>query len=255
MQNNPKTLEQKYPKTRSGETCIGPCYEPGTVIVHPHTLNPMTNRLHPFCPILPTPHVIDGVEVIDSIGACYVPTQKKDISYKDIQMNIILPQIDFSYTHFLKIYYNIDSFDNALSWITDTRNISIYTKLRIMECSFFAFGNEIDIIDSRLIQFYIYVIKNIWIRDIYPKIQKYIYIDENDKIYIKESIDTDKSHKVEKINFFVEKFVNEDVVYKILNRYIQKYKDRWNNIRSHNDLLKAEITEYIINKMKNSSRN
>lgn len=259
------SFDTKYPKSKSGEQCLGPCYESGTWVIHPQTLDYIVDYDKAFCPVTFTKKIDPktGKEVNKYLDECYVPTKEKDESKKDIEMSILLPQIDFNCSHFLKIYYDIHSFDDALDKIDEMDSSSIYTKLRIIECAFKAYGKSsdsensnnfsIDVFDTRLVNFYISVVKKLWINDIYPLVQKYIYIDNgNGNIYLKQA-DGDsgknKQNRVEKINFLIKKFVNEDTVYKFLDNYIKNNKSSWSSIRSHNEKIKDEFINFILTKV------
>lgn len=248
-----QVFDRKYPISKNNKQCIGPCYEPGTWIIHPITLEYVTNTNHSFCPVnqweITDPK--SGKKFNRTTDECYVPTHEKDISKKEIEMNILIPKIDFSCIQFLKIYYDIHSFEDSLTWISINYNIPIFTKLRVMNCSLEAFGSNIDIIDDRLVDFYIEVIKKVWIKDIYPYIKNYIFVDNN-KIYLKDNKNNeliDDKYVIEKINFFLEKFANKNMIYKFLLKYINKYKHSWNNIESHNNELKKYYKKYIIDKI------
>ena len=44
-------FNRKYPTSKNGYQCLGLCYEPKTWIVHPITLEHVTNTHFPFCPV------------------------------------------------------------------------------------------------------------------------------------------------------------------------------------------------------------
>src|SRR5690606_3808512 len=122
-----------------------------------------TNPDRPFCPVNewvdkdPTTGKIRSYH----IDECYVPTHEKDIQQKEIEMNILIPKIDYSCNQFLNIYYNIYSFDDALNWLTESKTV-LLTKMRIIECAWETYGSTIELIDNRLVDFYIEVIKKKW---------------------------------------------------------------------------------------------
>ena len=243
-----KTIEKKYPKSKSGHRCLTPCYEPDTWVIHPQSLDYISHGKSPFCPI----SITDKGDFMDE---CYVPTNTEDFSRADIEMNILVPKIDFNCNHFLKMYYNIESAGNAIDWITMHKEESIYTKLRIMECTLKEHGKNIEIMNVDLINFYIDVIKKIWMFNLFPKIEKYIVI-ENNKIYFGNKHNHEKNDKhnydnlrMTKINFIIDKFVNKNMVYKFLEHYFSKHLDHWNDINFHTDKMQQEYIEYVLEKI------
>lgn len=243
----------KYPKSKSGKQCIGPCYEAKTIAVHPYTLDYIVNFKEPFCPI-PISNRIDpktGKNRILLYDACHFPTKNEDISQKDLEMNMLIPSIDFNCKQFIQLYYDIGSYNDLLVFLN--KNEPIYTKLRIIECSFNVFPNDIfDVIDDSIVNFYSSIIKKIWIRDMISAFSKYIYIDGKN-IYLKENNDElNKNNVVIKVNYFIENFATSSIIYELLDRYYKKNKNKWNNIKLHNDELKKEYKNYIMEKIKNS---
>ena len=98
----------KYPKSKSGMQCVGPCYKPNTYIMHPITLEYITDKNNIFCPVQEWHDTSpDGITIhITDVCAGFTYDKNKDTA-DDIETNIIVPYIDFNKTHFLKIYYNI----------------------------------------------------------------------------------------------------------------------------------------------------
>lgn len=262
MENISKNIiNKKYPISQHNRQCLGPCYEKGTWIVHPVTLKYIVDFNNHFCPTNEWEYLDPdtGEHDIKYTDACYIPTNNKDISQKEIEMNALLPEIEFDCLKFLKIYYDLHSFEDILNWITLNKQIPILTKLRIMECAWESFGKDLDFIDDRLVDFYEEIIKKRWIKKIYNRIKKYIFVDRNEKIYLKKEekypniiktyIDKKDRYKTEKINFIIKTFVTKNNIYKFLSSYIEKYKHKWNDIRSHSSNLKEYFIEYIINKI------
>jgi len=248
METNDKY--SKYPISKRGKQCLGHCYEAGTWIVHPHTLDYVTDPNHPFCPV--QSYVITDTNTNNKeyyeIDNCNMPTHKKDIPHKEIELNILFPHIDFNCKQFLRIYYNINSFDDASNWIAENNKSSIFTRLRIIECTWKSYGEKIDLIDDRLVNFYIEVVKKQWIGAIYKLVKKYILI-ENNKISVKKNTQKDNNYRIQKINYIINKFITKNDIYKLLNNYIIKYNKKWDTIKLHNDNIKKELIKYILNKL------
>jgi hypothetical protein len=244
------TIKQKYPKSKHNKQCLGPCYEPGTWVINPITLQYITNFNEPFCPTntweYKDPITKKTTEL--ALDNCYVVTHTSDISKEEIEMNILLPKIDFDSIQFLNIYYNIYSFEATLDWLDKNPMSPFNTKLRLIECSWKAYGEKLDIIDDRLIVFYQEIIRKRWIRNIYPAVEDYIKVSGNDISVDKSgsSHSVDKKDKIRKINYIVQKYATKDKIYLFLTGYIKDNKKQWDNILNHEKrLLKSFIDSTI----------
>ena len=237
----------RYPIGKHNKQCVGPCYEAGTMVMNPITLEYITDLNNPFCPTdeweYKDPKTGNKEQMV--LDHCYFPTQQKDISDEEISMNIILPRIEFSCTQFLKIYYDISSFEGTMDYIDKYPKTSILTKMRLVECSWKSFKSQLDVVDERLVEFYIEIIKKRWVKKMWNKIKQSIYVKKNGKIEVEENDQGDKQYRVEKINYFIKNYVNKNNVYNILESYIEDNKKRWDDIRSHEN----EMITYFIDKI------
>ncbi|CAH6421431.1 Hypothetical protein KVN_LOCUS262 [uncultured virus] len=242
---------KKYPKSKHNRQCLGDCFLPGTWIIHPITLDYVTDPDHAFCAVneWETNDANTGKLTKYFIDQCYIPTNEKDTSSAQIAMNILIPQIDFSCDQFLKIYYNIHSLEDTLNWIEVNQEAPLLTKLRIFDCSWELFGKNLDIIDDRIINFYIDVIKKKWIKKIYPILKNYIFIDENKEIFLSKNYNSSDEFKIEKINYFIKKFINKNNLYKFFVTYIENNRKNWQKIISHNKNIQNQFINYIKNKI------
>jgi hypothetical protein len=239
-----------YPKSINKKQCLGPCYYPKTSIIHPTTLTVVTNT-DPFCPVDQWTFKNDSGEEIEQItDKCLEPTENKNINSDEIEINILTPYFDFNSGQFLKIYYNIFSFDDAINWMENNKTEPILTKIRIINSSLITFGQEIDIFDSRLVDFIIEVIKKKKINQIYEKIHNYISFDK-DNIFLKKNNINKKEKYVERINYLSQMFVNKDEITKFLIDYFSQNKKIWENIENHIELITIHLIEYILNKINN----
>lgn len=238
-----------YPRSKNNKPCIGPCYKPNTWIVHPVTLNYVTNKEQPFCPT--NRHIEmdrNGKIIYKMIDECYNATENIDIN--TAQMNIIYPKIAFDCNQFLRIYYKIYSFEGSIAYIKSKPNMSYYTKLRILECTWKIYGKNINDVDYGIIEIYLDIIKKKWIKYIYKEISKYIFV-KNGKIYLfppTDNQDNSNKYKKEKVNYIINKLITHNDIYKIIDGHIQLNKSEWDIVQSHNaDLLKLLI-DYLIRK-------
>ena len=247
---------EKYPKSKNNKQCIGPCYKAGTWIVHPITLNYIQNK-NDFCPINETfiKNPNTGNEELHYMDVCFNATENKDVNVnvnvnKEIQNNleldIINPNIVFDPSKFLKLYYNIYSFDNVINWLQDKNYTNIMTKKRIIECGFEVYGEQFNIMNKVITEFYIDIIKKKLINKLHDKLYKYIKIDDH-KIMIKENQDNINDFYIEKQNFIISNFINSEEINKFLTKTISQKNA--NNILSNTDYFINLFAEHLENKI------
>ena len=151
---------KKYPTSIKGRQCIGPCYDKETWIVHPTTLEQHKSIDYPICPINKTVEKTkDGRTKEVYFDVCYMPTESDAYSEKELEMNILLPHIDFSCDDFLKIYYNIYNLEDLFVWLDDNKSKPLKTRERLVGCSWNNYWKNMDVFDNRFIDFYIEIIK------------------------------------------------------------------------------------------------
>lgn len=244
---------KKYPKSKHNFQCLGPCYYPSTMIVHPTQLDIVSDFGHPFCPVeeWKSRDPKTGKELNVSTDTCLNPTESKNIINKELEMNILTPYIDFTADQFLKIYYNIYSFKDGIDWLEENKDIPFLTKERVINALLYAYGQQLDIFDQRFTNFFIEYVKKTGIRNIYNKINKYIGI-ENGEIYLEnKNLNKLESNEkcVERINYIVTKFLNVDDIAKFLMRYLNNNKNDWLDMRDHLNNMILKYIDYIINKI------
>lgn len=231
-----------------GQQCIGPCYKANTGIIHPITFESITHD-KTFCPTMNWTNNKNDKVWIDE---CLVADDIKSYTTEEKLLDYLIPTFGLTCESFLKTYYNIFSFENAIDWVTNNKE-PYYSYMRIMNCSWKLYGLDMDVFNEQLINFYINVIKKKWIKFIYINIAKYIYVDKNDNTISVQENDKDiNENKVEKINYFNKKFNTPQIIYKMLKSYVEEYRDVWNDIADHNDMIKHHYLNYIISKIKNN---
>ncbi len=236
--------EQKYGKSINGRQCLGPCYKPAIWTIHPVTLGYITDEEHPFCPT--ERYKDEELDKFVYLDRCKQPTD--NIDNTALEMNVISPEIDFSCNNFLKIYYKIYSFENAVEWILKNKYKSVLTKLRILSCSWRAYNITLEVLTNDLIDVYINIIKKYWIKTIYKYISKYIRVTKK-KIHFSTKGTANNKNKVEKINFIIKKLITKNNIYKIMSKYIRDNMNNWSQIGDYNKNILDYIIKYFINKM------
>lgn len=235
-------------KGLNNQPCLGPCLPKNTITLHPIYLFPITDKDdNPYCPTLQWTD--DKGNRRDHDICEEDKTNKKNPL--NAQLLYAIPNFGFDCGYFLKNYYNINSFEGTLDWLYSENN-NLNTKLRVMNCAWEIFGIEKDSninINDQLIDFYIEVISKIWIYDIYDIVYNLISVNGKN-IYFKKSNDDKKIYKVEKVNFFLDKFGTKSIIYTILQEFVQINKSKWKNIKNYNNELKKYYIDYVVGKIK-----
>lgn len=242
-------FEETYPISDKGFKCLGPCYPPNEMIIHPITLDKITDDVDPFCPVNQYEKIDPDTNKkrIYHTDVCSNITSHK-YSQRELEMSVILPEIDFNCSHFLRVYYGIFNFQDALNYIK--QNIPLLTKIRLINCSWNQYGNDIDFTTNQLLDFYIEVIKKRWINGYYKKLKHYIKVDSNKISFTEYKEVSDDKHNVEKINFILKKLVNRKILIEFFNRYINENKNLWDKTNDHNKIIKRKILNHFINSIK-----
>lgn len=197
--------------------CISSC-STERVGINPLTLRYLLNPGNPYCAV--TPHDKDGLR-----GEMMICTNPVDsIHTKEMELNLLNPEIDFNCKLFLYVCYNIRSFESALEWI-DTHHVPLLTKERIMNCTWEIYADELQMIDTRLINFYSEMIR-LWESEYRKSLMKF-------------------KTKKRSIDYLVDRYLNKKYVYKFFESFI-KSKKNYN--------IKQLFLEYIEGKIKLSTK-
>jgi hypothetical protein len=246
---------KRYPKSKNNYQCVGPCYPPGTMVVHPTQLEFVTEGPLPFCPIdeILYEDAKTGEILRKSTDTCYNPTEKDNIDKTQLEVNILIPHIDFNAEQFLKIYYKIFSFDGAVDWIDNNQHVPMGTKVRVINCAIEAFGDTMELFDIRFCNFFIDYVKLKKIKTLYSQIHENIGIDEKtgDILIVDKQSNKlglfDKS--VERINYIIKTFINKEEITKFLQKYFKKSPDHLSFEDNHLNKMSNDLIIYISNKI------
>lgn len=219
-----KRYMTEYELSKSEKKCIGPCYKAGTIILHPLGIKSTTSKNFNFCPVREIENsdhnllqnynslIENGLKkpLKNSVNPIIDECFSKNIEEREpMQIDMLLPKIDYSDKSFLKIYYDIKSINDAVLWIKNN-NKNKLTNTRILDCSLRAFGKDMSYISDGLAEIYIYFLVNYWNKG-YPS-------EPYDKIPEMQNL---------------------------LLSYLQHYKHKWDKIKNHTE----KISKFILNKL------
>jgi hypothetical protein len=245
---------KKYPKSKHNFQCLGPCYYAGTKIRHPITLQIVTNQDNfPFCAVSKwtTTDPKTGNQRDELIDGCYNPVHMTSDELINAEINMLLPLVEFNVEQFLKMFYKIFSFEDGIAWIESNKHKPFLTKVRILRCILKVYGKDIEIIDNRIVDFFIEIIKFTFAKELYTNLSKYVKYTNNE-FYLSESDNNNieiKDIETLKLNYLLKTFVNSDEIHKFLMRYIRNRKDNWNDINDHINNALSDLIIYIENKI------
>lgn len=255
---NIEKLEERrkeYKMSKKGFECIGPCYRPGIVTVHPITLQQITNIKEPFCAVNEWEDIdpYTGKKVLKLTDVCTDPVRSREVSTLELAMNIISPEIDFTSKHFLKIYYSIFSMEAAISWIEDNSNIPYYTKKRVIDSAWKSYGFKNYTLDDRLIIFYVDLIRERETDRIFN--QTYRVITSVDgEFKIQPNNDNSNVDVSGKKKFIRERLITNVNFTKFITQYIEKFSSNSSLVRSHTDNIITMFVDFIQKKIDISLR-
>jgi hypothetical protein len=258
MDKHTNHVNEEYPKGIKKNQCIGPCYPPGSTILHPITLqivssNKSSNKL--FCPIQPWRDKLGRTHVVDE---CTKVTSSASVN-EDIEKNFIIPKISFDPAKFLVLYYSIRSLDEVVIWYNNNATVPYNTIKRIMDCALKVYGEE-ELHEKPasdfMIEFTKFMILEYWFDKYLIKLSPFISVVENKinnvhTLVVNQEILEDSKQKTFDIKqkLFIKKKVEELLttllVRRILRKFYEQYKDTWTSMNSH--LIKlSKIAFYFV---------
>ncbi len=261
IKNSSKSL---YTRSSNNYRCIGPCYPARTKIVHPTTMNSITNMNNDFCPvsewtITTNKNGEKNTEFIEQ-DVCVNPINAEDVN-KYQETNVYTLVVNFNEKNFLKHLYNIDTMDSVIEWLNVNIDEPLTTKIRIIDCAFSVFDIYfiddiiIDCISKYLIKYFAY--------ELYYNIYTYIHI--GDDLFVRyvyppqnNPSRTTNLHSADKIvivtKHLIASFFNHDFVKNTITDYINKEKENMNDNESHIDSIKdkyiIDVKNFILNSLR-----
>lgn len=248
------TKKEHYPTSANGQQCIGPCYYSNTKIIHPITLEEISEVNHNFCPVNTFIYTNQrtGKSKLSNIDVCYVPTARETYMDDVMRDNVIAPQFNFTSEYFVKIYYKINNLEDLLKWLDENKNDPYRTKERVFDNSMVVYGEHLNIIDHRLV----YFINSLMLAQlprIYRHIKQYFLITNNMiKLTNQEDNSNNIHHTKEEIstikNYIKDKFLGIDNSHQFMSKFIRYYKSELTERHISNKLVNHMI-DYIIKRI------
>jgi len=241
------TTTKQYPRSINGRQCITNCYKPKSVILHPTTLN-FINDDQPFCAV--DEYIIYDKHNNKNISKFHDICNKETTDVQEDIMSLVNPSLNFNSTLFLYTFYNINSFESGLDWITTYTHQNIRTKQRILELILNAYGESITIVDTRFIDVLFEIIKTFYIDEYIDRLIKYIYINDKNEIYIKETAQTnDEKTKVLKMDYIYNYLLNTNNLTTFCVKYFRVKNKNWSSIIYYVNTLISDFLNYLIQKI------
>jgi hypothetical protein len=247
--NNSNNL--KYSKSINNRQCLGPCYKKNTKIIHPLYLD-IVSYNKSFCPVVEYIVKENNKQKYAYTDECIENQGKYDLNY---EYNLLNPDLGFSSSNFLSIYYNITNFSEGIKWISDNNNLSIDTRERIFNLIFDAYRDTFDIIelsDNRFNDFFIILIKSKYTNKL-TRLFRYIKID-NKFVSIKKSYEikdeTESSESIMlKTNFIFKNIITFENLSNFISKHIRS-KINVTIILSYSEILIDKFITYLIDDIK-----
>jgi hypothetical protein len=227
----------KYPKSINGQQCIGPCVDKDTLMIHPlsswYTKGLPTN----YCPIA----TIQPSQ-FDERNIALFGYDKNNLSYdqiynlknfapcnhstniSDMEDRYTEPTLALNSLTFLRLFYQINSFDDTIQWLEDNKHAQPNTKKRLLNSSWKAFGNNKNNITDRVILYYHNMIKSKWINTYYKSLYKYLSIHNNTIIVSMDNTDYNNEITL-KMNFIMKNYITNNIIRSILQNIMKIIDD------------------------------
>lgn len=240
-------MEEKYPISSNNQQCIGPCYYKDTKIIHPSSLDEISNVPYNFCPVNTFVYSDPKSKksLLKTIDKCYIPTANKTVIDKTLQDSIVTPTMIFSSEYFVKIYYKLNNFDDLLKWLDDNVDKPSKTKERVFDNSMIVYGSQFELIDDRLVtyvnDYFIYHISYF-----YNSLKKHIHYESNNFVF---RLDDHNSKNKEQVKeYIVKKFLGKENIFSFLSKFLRTYKNIITN-KNLSQILLNHMIDYILKKI------
>lgn len=224
----------------NGNICLTECYPKNHEYIHPILMNDIKSLTQNTC-------------AIDNKNYTYLEDCRIEDNIKysiPKQLEIIFLNIPFDNRQFLSEIYDIHSFDDAIYWTKENLDYPQTTIIRIHNCAWKAYGNNITNLAESVIDYYYDMISNHWIHDYYTALAKeYVFVVKNDET-LQVLKKTSENYKMSSNIIFVIRLIlfyhlNRNTFNNVIKMYIKRYLPEWNKIDSHYLNLKKYCYRYL----------
>jgi len=178
-----------------------------------------------FCPVYADPS--DEISLSGFIDTCKLPD--KNINKTDL--NLLIPEIPFDDKKFLKFYYDISSFAEAIEWAT-ANIVNPYNNIRrVIDSAWRSYGDEANVIDYPLIDIYLHFAKTKWYRLLHKTIIK--------------TLTPKQKKKHMKTKDEIMEMIDKNFVQSIISKFYTENKKQLSNMPSASDIIKKIMTNSL----------
>lgn len=232
----------------NGHRCISKCVEAGKVLIHPLTGYIIRKDKNNFC-------LVDGFQEIN-ISKNKHELQFADTCILDDKKNgetdiasVLLFPFEFDYKIFLNML-NIKSFDDGIDWIDQHKHNNNKTIIRVLRCILNVFWNEFNFMNNIFIVIFTNIVNNTFMPKIYGVVGDYINMKDGNVYVTQKKNDKLGENIIEKTNYIIDNYCNDDIIKIFLIKYAEKHTDDWKKIDNHINQMEKELIEHIEDKIK-----
>jgi hypothetical protein len=143
--------KNKFPLSKYKYQCLTPCYPPNKSYLHPYFLELLHVKNASTCGVFYAKEYDTGKTTFQPIDECaYNP----DVETDDDNVLAYMPIFEFNYTDFLNKVYGITNFDDVINWTNNNTHLSKYTIIRVHNCAWKGYGNELENISDTVVEYY-----------------------------------------------------------------------------------------------------
>ena len=238
MSSKKKTDTPGFPKSKDGLQCIGPCYPPDSMVMHPITLKYITagNNL-PFCPI-DLIRTAEGTK--KTIAECDLdPTQ----TIKEAEESYLYPSLSFDSEIFLRYFYGLNSLEAVFAYAEEHFSLPRPTLYRLFDSAWKAFGSEPSVLTDPVISFCQIFIRKFWLPYFRVALGPRLKISEG-KVKVLSSPSKDFLRTPAEIDAYLDKkLTDSNFLLSVLSKIQTKHSPSWKAYSSLHTVFRLEIEE------------
>lgn len=248
-------MKPKKLYTIDGDECLTKCYKKNENMFHPRTLQFNISHVDGQCGIESRKEddmvQISKGHITKEYGTCAV---NNDLSYVVPIDKTIMLSYYFDPIFFIKILYNLQSFDAVIKWTNENINLPFNTIKRVHNCAWHIYGSHKDNITDIVLKYYYELAINQWMKDYIIHITRIfsfsVGIENNILVHHKNK---DTQHEEKLSDIIITAFFNYNFFVSTINKYIISLGNIVDNkVSSHYKNIKNFVYEHLIDNIKNS---